>query len=508
MCYSLLMLQSYFLAILSGLLMGLAWNVPGTVLSALLGWAGTFLVVFLVRSGSRQYSLMYVSGVTANVLGFHWLVMTIADFGGFPVAAAALVFTLFVLISSIQYLIFVFIYRNLGQFLEKWALKAAVAFTLSELISLRIFPWHFGHTQIAFIPLAQIADIAGVLLITFLMFLCAEALIKAFLEKETKAPFALASVIFVAGLAYGFERAATFSHLEGPKQEVALIQANISIEEKHNMKFFMDNKERYVELSKKIARPNLLIIWPETVVMDWIDAKITSSLDDYRLPTLDDVSMLIGSLTYSSREELHNSAVAIYNDQTIPAPYHKKILMPFGEYMPFEKTFPWLRELNPAMGNFTPGSGVTVFDFPMKHLGRNLKVSPLICYEDVIPGLAREASRQGAELLVNLTNDAWFGDTVAPHQHHLIASFRAIENRRFLLRSTNSGLTAVVNPIGQTVSQIPPFEEGIIEEKIIPLNEKTLYTEYIGQKPWWLLLIITACLIIYRKSKLRKGIGL
>jgi len=504
------MLLLYSLAIFSGLLMGLAWNVPGTVLSALLGWAGTFLVVFLVRSGTRQYSLLYVSGVTANVLGFHWLVMTIKDFGGFPIAAAALVFTLFVLISAIQYLVFVFIYRNLGPFFEKWALSAAVAFTLSELVSIRIFPWHFGHTQIAFTPLAQIADLAGVLLITFLMFFCAEALIKAFFEQgsrapKTKAPFAFASLIFVAALFYGFERTAAFSHLEGPEQEVALVQANISIEEKHNMKSFMDNKERYLELSKKIARPNLLIIWPETVVMEWIDARLTSSLDDYRLPSLENVSMLIGSLTYSSREELHNSAVAIFSDQSMPEPYHKKILMPFGEYMPFAETFPWLRNLNPAMGDFTPGEDIKVFRYPMDSLQENLKLAPLICYEDVVPGLARKATRQGAEVLVNLTNDAWFGDTVAPFQHHLIASFRAIENRRFLLRSTNSGLTAVVNPLGQTVSQLPTFQDGVIEEKIIPLSQKTLYTEHIGQKPWWILLVIAIFSILFKIRRAKKG---
>ena len=91
-----------------------------------------------------------------------------------------------------------------------------------------------------------------------------------------------------------------------------------------------------------------------------------------------------------------------------------------------------------------------------------LKVAPLVCYEDTVPALARKATLGGSELLVNITYDTWFGRSAAPHEHHLIAAFRAIENRRFLVRATNSGLSAVVDPLGRTIARLPVFSEGTL----------------------------------------------
>ena len=117
-----------------------------------------------------------------------------------------------------------------------------------------------------------------------------------------------------------------------------------------------------------------------------------------------------------------------------------------------------------------------------------VKAAPLICYEDTVPRLARAATRKGAELLVNLTFDTWFGQTPAQFQHHLIAAFRAIENRRYLIRSSNSGYSAVVDPLGRTIASIRPFTVGTLKAKVRLLDEKTPYTAYIGETPWWMLL--------------------
>src|SRR5262249_41460354 len=112
-------------------------------------------------------------------------------------------------------------------------------------------------------------------------------------------------------------------------------------------------------------------------------------------------------------------------------------------------------------------------------------------YEDTVPGLARAATRMGAELLVNLTSDSWFGRTLAPHQHHRIAAFRAIENRRFLVRATNTGLSAVVDPLGRTIARIPPFPEGTATARVSPLSDRSAYTDWVGDRPWWTLLAVS-----------------
>ena len=155
-------------------------------------------------------------------------------------------------------------------------------------------------------------------------------------------------------------------------------------------------------------------------------------------------------------------------------------------------------------GEFSAGTKPTVFEYPLDGAAEDtLAVSPLICFEDVVPALSRDAVQAGAELLVNLTNDGWFGNTVAPYQHHLIASFRAIENNRFLLRSTNTGLTAIVDPLGRTVSSLSPYSEGTLRGEIIPFSNRTIYSIF-GDLLWWLLVVLTLlCAVVVRVIRRR-----
>jgi apolipoprotein N-acyltransferase len=169
------------------------------------------------------------------------------------------------------------------------------------------------------------------------------------------------------------------------------------------------------------------------------------------------------------------------------------ILMPFGEYTPFSSWLPWLEEINSTAAQFTAGAAPAVLSFPLSS-GVQAKLSPLICYEDVVPQIAREATQLGAELLINQTNDAWFGRTVAPYQHHMIASWRAIENRRYLLRSTNTGLTAVVDPLGRTAASLLPFTEGVLPLDVELLSEKTLYTSMPIYALW--LFVAALCVLL------------
>jgi apolipoprotein N-acyltransferase len=171
--------------------------------------------------------------------------------------------------------------------------------------------------------------------------------------------------------------------------------------------------------------------------------------------------------------------------------------------MPLASYIPGLKALNAKAGVFGAGTETKVFAYPMRRPDGSeyaLKVSPLICYEDTVPSLSREATRKGAELLVNLTSDAWFGRSLAPHQHHLIAAFRAIENRRFLVRSTTTGLSAIVDPLGRTIARIPSFSEGTITATVGLLEEATPYTAWVGDWPWWGLLVIGAGLAISRRA--------
>jgi apolipoprotein N-acyltransferase len=176
------------------------------------------------------------------------------------------------------------------------------------------------------------------------------------------------------------------------------------------------------------------------------------------------------------------------------------ILMPFGEYTPLAAWFPWLEEINSTAGQFTAGDAPKILSFTLSD-NRQVKLSPLICYEDVVPSIAREATARGAELLINQTNDAWFGDTVAPYQHHMIASFRAIENRRYLLRSTNTGLTAVVDPLGRTLASLLPYTESVLPMEVSLLNYSSTYTKFPIQLIWFFVASAAVVIVVIRATR-------
>ena len=146
--------------------------------------------------------------------------------------------------------------------------------------------------------------------------------------------------------------------------------------------------------------------------------------------------------------------------------------MPFGEYVPFKKWLPFLGKLVEQVGDFTAGEKGSNLDWGEHRIGM------LICYELIFPYLSRENTRNGANLLVNITNDAWYGRTSAPYQHFSMAVFRAVENRRALARSANTGISGFVDPTGKIIAASPIFEEATLTAQIPLMNVSTLYTRF------------------------------
>jgi apolipoprotein N-acyltransferase len=248
-----------------------------------------------------------------------------------------------------------------------------------------------------------------------------------------------------------------------------------------------------------------LIVWPEGAIPDFLPADIGSVRNAPVLPWMGNGSaFLVGSYAQNRDKKRYNAAFAVHPDGKVPVPYFKQVLIPFGEYMPFASLFPWLREINPGACIFTAGTGVKVLEYPMHRKDGTeyrLKVSPIICYEDTLPALSRKATLAGAELLVNLTYDTCFGHSVAPDEHHLIAAFRAIENRRFLVRATNTGLSAVVDPLGRTIARIPSFSEGTVTARVSLLKYQSAYTNFVHERPWWGLFIVSLGVIFQRPTR-------
>jgi apolipoprotein N-acyltransferase len=417
---------------------------------------------------------------------------------------AALLFAVFVIGSAVQFLLFAFFHHNLGPRFDAFALRSPTALVLSELVSVRIFQWHYGHTQLALTPLVQIADIAGAMLVSFLLFWLAEVVVRVVVFRERRWSFLLPLVALGLALGYGIVMMRIYSSPLGEPQQVVLVQANIPIAEKTDPELVERNVAKLLALSRPAARANTLIVWPESSIPVFLLTTTGSVKTEPLLPWLGEggPAFLVGSFAEETAEKRYVATFAVEPDGRVPPPYYKQVLIPFGEYMPGASLLPWLPAMNANAQGFTAGTEATIFEFPMHRpdgSAYTLKASPLICYEDTIPALSRTATRRGANLLVNLTNDAWFGRSAAPFEHHLIAAFRAIENRRFLVRATNTGVTTIVDPLGRTTARLPPFTEGTLVAEVTLLTSMSPYTRFIGEWPWWLLLAVSVAVIAARK---------
>lgn len=493
--------MSWLITLLAAALNVAAWGTPGSLECAALGWSSIALFVIALSIGQARLKRLFTAGCITYVGGFYWLFWTIKDFGGFPLIAAIPIFLLFVFGSAVQFLIWGFVWQHLPALFARLGLTTAFSWLIAHHFWIKIFPWDFGHTQLAFSPFVQIADVVGVTGITFVMMWVAEAMI----ARRRVAPTAVAAALisFIASLSYGVAMREKIPNAPGTNLKTYLVQGNISLHRKHNLQYFTVNREQYLKISAMVAEKDSLVVWPESTITEFIPASTSDAKSSELLPFLNNGSaFLVGGLTFQSRSEYYNSSILIRPDGSVAEPYHKMILMPFGEYTPLSSVIPFLKDINATAGQFTAGDAPKVLSFPLSS-GVEVKVAPLICYEDIIPSLASEAVQKGAEVLINQTNDAWFGDTVAPYQHHLIASFRAIETRRYLLRSTNTGLTAVVDPIGRTVVSLAPYSEGVLPMDISLSSYRTIFSHYPISLGWLFIAAAGALFVVARVMRRR-----
>jgi apolipoprotein N-acyltransferase len=417
------------------------------------------------------------AGVATNVPAFYWLVYTMHVFGGFPYALSAFFYLCLSLFAALQLVLFAIAFRRLG--FGPLGLAAPVLWVALEFLYPNLFPWRLANSQFHVPLLTQIGDVTGPFGLSFAMVWFGAALVLAARRPRRWRPLVASTAAVVALVAYGALRWPTVEAAvaAAPSLRVGLVQGNIGIREKGNVAFFDINVERYRKLSQSLEDRVDLIVWPESVAQWWVPAGAT------RLAARDNpfpgtrAYLIFGGLAFSYGDdelpEKYNSAFLIDGAGDVLGRYDKRVLLPFGEYLPGAKLVPGLAELSPETGDFTPGRRLVTLDVP----GR-AKVAPLICYEDVPAGIARAMTLNGAEVLMTIFNDAWFGRSMAPYQHEALALWRAIENRRYFVRVGNAGVTGVVDPFGRIVDHLGLFTEETLVEDIRPLRIETFYTRF------------------------------
>jgi apolipoprotein N-acyltransferase len=281
--------------------------------------------------------------------------------------------------------------------------------------------------------------------------------------------------------------------ISGPGAEpmgVAIVQGNID----QSVKWDEDYQDKTLSLYTNLTQITYtfkpqLIVWPETSVPFFFQDYPGSVEQIYSIPVESGGHIIFGSPAYEREGgEIKYFNRAYFLSTTGTTSYYDKVhLVPFGEYVPLKRFLPFVNRLVQAAGDFSPGKDIV----PLK--AEDLALGPLICYEAIFPELARTHVKKGAEILVNLTNDAWFGMTSAPYQHLIMSVFRAVENRKPLIRAANTGFSAFIDPYGRITLIGTLFSEEVLIGKIKAGSDSmTFYSRY---GDIFIYIILLLCLI-------------
>ena len=326
-------------------------------------------------------------------------------------------------------------------------------------------PWGtLAHAQHDNLPILQIASIAGEHGVIFLVALGNAAIASVILSRAWRGA-RMAALVIVSAHAWGAY--VLYTERPGPMIRVAAIQPNIQIAERASKQGTALSFKRLEQLTKSAATSQpALIVWPESAVAGNLLA------DRSMVATLQSLTQTVGApiivgaaevqkfstgeRQLTMRSHVFNSAFLMQPGAALSEPYRKRRLLPFGEYFPWEKFITWPEWLAPRVSEMTPGENAHLFQ-----LSNGLKIGALICWENLFAHLARESVASGAQLLVQLTNDVWFGNTAAPLQHNLASILRAVENRVPVVIASNTGPSQIIDAYGRLVAGVPDiFSEG------------------------------------------------
>ena len=482
-----------------------------------LSWVAIWPAVQIAqRSTPGQAAVRgYLLGLSIFVVGVYWLVHVTVI--GWLLLSAYL---------GAYVGLFTFIIAGVGQrrrvplFIAAPVFWVALEFVRCNLFS--GFPWlQLGHSQHAFLPIIQVADFSGVYGVSFLLAMAGTAAseVPRLLRQPRRSPVgktkcawvsvALTAIAIVCALAYGYWRLNSLHIEQGPR--IATVQGNIpqSVKLEYDFDQSVATLHKHIGLSRDaIAQRPDVIVWPETMSPGILNLPAEGFGTHGRLAELcraelrklaADASarLLIGTIAVEGVpiERCFNSAFFYSPEMSLLGRYDKVHLVPFGEYVPFRTQLPFLGWFVPTQTDLTPGRDMVLFEV----LGHKFGV--LICYEDVVPSLARQLRGKGADFVVNITNDGWFRGSAELEQHNGISVFRAVENRLGVVRAANTGMSSFISPTGRVYKALERDGkrrevEGTLVSNVVLCEAKTLYLQ-IGEGLAWLCVALAVGISIW-----------
>jgi apolipoprotein N-acyltransferase len=498
--------QPFLLSLLSGILIGTSF-IPFPPWAATFGFVPLWFAVLKSKSTKSIFFLGWITQFVLTIIGFNWVAYTAHEFGRMPWIASILVLIAFSSFANLYIPLslaawhFVKLKLNPKPWILLLLLPTLTA--LAEYFIPTIFAWNFGYTWFAYqVPLFHIAEyigfrgVSGIIIFINLLFLL--PLIYKNLPAARRWSGLVGGVALFLLINFIGHRIGNSVTQGDQSLRVVIAQANIgNLEKVYAFKkgLYRDYiVDQFLSLSDKGIKDSDkkvdLLVWPETAFPDEIPEEGGNSSLYFRLANflkLAQVPLVTGAYgAYPNTAQVSNSIYFIKTDgQFSDRPYHKTHLLAFGEYFPLGEQFPWLKEIVPAMGNFKRGHG------PQVSILNGVKFGPQVCYESLFPEFSLGSKKLGSQILINVTNDSWFGRHQEPYQHMYMTLARAVENRIPLIRATNTGISTVVTAKGELLQQSKIHEPwvGSFDVPYSSEHKATFYNMYPNLTVWsWLTL--------------------
>lgn len=475
--------NNIFFAVLSGLLLFLSFPKYGSGWFAWVALIPLFFALNHVTKVTQGLLLGFITGIVGYIGIIYWIAYVIVNYGYLPLYTGIILMLLLAGYLSVYVSLFaggiVYFRDRIPFYLSAPVLWVCLEYGKSYILT--GFPWeNLGYSQYLNTYFLQFADVFGVFGISFLIVLVNATIFKMIITRRKK-EFVLAGGVFLMVTviyAYGVYRVDQVNKIvsKSPGIEVSLIQGNID----QSVKWDKNHKKTTLNIYEYLSLEGLpgngsLIVWPETAVP--FKFQIMNDLHDQivNLSLKTKSWLLFGSISRSNDQDhdhYFNSAYLLSPAGEVRGRYDKVHLVPYGEYVPLRNVMPFVEGFTAGIGDFSIGPGFYPLSMDDK------KIGVLICYEAILPYAARAYKNNAAELLVNITNDAWFGATSAPFQHFSMTVFRAVETRLYLVRAANTGISGIIDPTGNIVAATNIFQKDALKGYVKFVKVATLYDQY------------------------------
>ncbi|NIR48026.1 apolipoprotein N-acyltransferase [candidate division KSB1 bacterium] len=457
----------------------------------------------------------WLMSIVMNMGGYHWISMVARDYGGLPVIASWGLVLFFSLFNNLNFMLWAYLERFFGEKSSPFIIAAI--FVVTERINPQVFPWYFGTCLDSTLVLYQTADLFGVSGLSFI----AMALIHMpwWIWQHRKTLWSTHKMAFMRQLGflvfivtYGIGALNNYGNEPAPDKKsvgITLVQSNTTMEKFYGAHLSREERwqefQNIVRLTEKAIEQHPdttdLVVWPEGSVHFPILNYPAVFNEIANLARRHGVYVTAGSVELggthpSGRRIYHNTQFVLNPEGEIVGKYRKIVLLAFGEYIPFLDTFPFLADWLPeSISHFTRGTKKPVFA-----LGEDVHWLPLICYEDIISGFMRGFDHREADFIVNITNDGWFGKSDASHLHKQMARPRAVEYRKPMVRTLNTGSSQVIDAAGRTISKETDLYVQDFINATLHLPQEPPVTLYarIGNWPVYILIAVVALLWVRR----------